>query len=209
VLIFLRTLTRKKTPLEPNDLRLVVGLGNPGPEYEKTRHNIGFQVVDQLAAFWFVSFQKEKGTQSLTFRSRQGEGTVIGVKPQTFMNLSGQAVQSLMQKYRVKPERVLIVYDDLDIPFGRCRMRARGGPGGHRGMQSICQAIGPDFPRLRVGLGPVPAGIRDLAGFVLAPLSAGERKSLPDYLGAAVKVILCWLEQGIDPAMNRCNAHTP
>lgn len=205
----LAKLFRKKSALPGGGAAaawLIAGLGNPGAEYARTRHNAGFLVLDRLAQTWDAVFRREKSADAQVFTHRHECGLVLGAKPQTFMNRSGHTVQVLMQKYKIRPERVLVVYDDLDIPFGRFRLRPQGGPGGHKGMQSIVERIGDGFPRLRVGLGPAPAGGPGLSGHVLAPFSPAEEKMLPEVLDTAANVILCLLVQGMEQAMNRYNA---
>lgn len=184
--------------------KLVVGLGNPGREYLNTRHNVGFWLVDRLS--------KESGI-ALTGRHRHavtGEGVVNGTrvvlaKPRTFMNESGQAISSLLGRYRASPEDLTVVCDDMDLPLGKLRLRARGSSGGHNGMKSIIVATGTqDFARIRIGIGRPPSTV-DEVEYVLGTLSPEERKQARDAVERATQAVLCMLVEGIDAAMNRFN----
>ncbi len=185
---------------------MVVGLGNPGREYAATRHNAGFMVVDALARALGVTFSRTR-QQALLAEAQAGPHRVLLVKPQTYMNLSGQAVGPLVRYYRLPLERLLVVYDDLDLPFGTLRLRPRGGHGGHKGMRSIIEALGgrQDFPRLRIGIGR-PPGRMDAADYVLQPFRREEAEAWPWIADRAVEGIRLWLTQGPDAAMNRVNA---
>jgi PTH1 family peptidyl-tRNA hydrolase len=184
---------------------LIVGLGNPGEEYMHTRHNIGFQAVAALADRHTLKFGDKRA------KARVAEGSIGGqrvalAKPFTFMNNSGQAVVGLASWYKVDPaEEMLVVYDDLDLPFGALRLRQRGGPGTHNGMRSIVGLLGGQaFPRLRMGIGGVPPG-RDAAGYVLGRFSREEQEQLPDIVGRAADAIELVLREGVISAMNRYN----
>ena len=185
---------------------LVVGLGNPGREYAATRHNAGFMVLDALARQWGVTFGRTRH-QALLAEARVGPHRVLLAKPQTYMNLSGRAVGPLVRYYRLPLDHLLVVYDDLDLPFGTVRLRPQGGHGGHKGMKSIIEALGGrrDFPRLRIGIGR-PPGRMDAADYVLRPFSPAEREQWPWVVDRAVEGIRLWVEQGLDAAMNRVNA---
>lgn len=184
---------------------LIAGLGNPGKEYENTRHNVGFRCVDALARAHNIAFERKKRSHA-----RVAEGTIAGhrvllVKPQTYMNRSGSAVQGLMAFYKIPPRRLIVIYDDLDLPTGTLRIRHRGGSGGHRGLTDIIQRLGTqDFPRIRFGIGR-PPGYMDPAAFVLRPFEAEEAPLVNlavKHVGAAVEM---WLTQGLDITMNRFN----
>jgi PTH1 family peptidyl-tRNA hydrolase len=183
-------------------MKIVVGLGNPGREYAATRHNMGFMVVDEL-------FNRLGGAPLRPrFRSELAEATsagekVILVKPQTYMNLSGTAVREVAHWYRVEASDVLIVLDELDLPFGTVRLRASGSAGGHNGLGSIIEQLGSvDVPRLRVGIGRSGVAAR---ARVLSRFNPSEVDELPDIVQRATGCCLIWLEEGIIPAMNRCN----
>jgi len=184
---------------------LIVGLGNPGDEYAGHRHNAGFRVVDALAQAHGLTFARDKGAHARLARGRIGDSLVLLAKPQTFMNLSGRAVGRLARRYEIPPECLLVVYDDLDLPLGRLRLRAEGGSGGHKGMRSIIDHLGrQDFPRLRVGIDRPPARV-DPADYVLQPFTAGERALFAGVVARAVAAVECWLEAGIEAAMERYN----
>jgi peptidyl-tRNA hydrolase, PTH1 family len=179
-----------------------VGLGNPGVRYRKTRHNIGFQVVDCLA-------QKRKiSTLTKRFRSQFGTGWIDSeqvalIKPITYMNLSGEAVAKAAGFFRLKVEDLLVIHDDLDLPFGRLRFKQRGGDGGHQGIRSIIDRMGGDnFLRLKVGIGRPPDGV-DPADYVLTPFSNSERNALEEVVNLAAESIETALLEGVEAAMNR------
>jgi peptidyl-tRNA hydrolase, PTH1 family len=183
---------------------LITGLGNPGPEYRHNRHNIGFMVVDALAEARQISIRR------VEFRALIGKGSydderLILAKPQTYMNNSGQAVGSLIRFYKIPLERLLVVHDDLDLPFGTLRLRPMGGTGGQRGMESIVSQLGTrDFARLRMGIGR-PPGRMDPSDYVLHDFDPPEQDMLPDVRGAAVDAIQRFIHDGIEKAMNDFN----
>ena len=185
----------------PDNLRLIVGLGNPGPKYACTRHNMGFIVVDALAERWGAQDWQKKGEARYALdRAR----SAILVKPQSYMNLSGPPTLGLATFYKVPPQRILLIVDDLDLPFGTLRMRARGSSGGHNGLKSLIEVLGEDFPRLRIGIGRDHEG--DAINHVLSAFSEAERKELSDVVERAVLGVETWLSDGVTPAMNRINA---
>ncbi len=190
---------------DASPLWLVVGLGNPGREYEGTRHNAGFMVVDALARALGTEFRRMRH-KALLAEARVGRDRVVLAKPQTYMNLSGQAVGPLVRFYKLPLERMLVVYDDLDLPFGALRLRPRGGHGGHKGMRSIIEALGgrQDFPRLRVGIGRPPGRMR-AADYVLQRFRPEEREAWPWIEARAVEGIQRWMREGIEAAMNWLN----
>jgi PTH1 family peptidyl-tRNA hydrolase len=188
---------------------MIVGLGNPGREYARHRHNIGFRVVEALAQAHQLRFTRQKGSKAHTAEGQIGKRSVCLVKPQTFMNLSGKAVGRLSRASEVPPGQMLVVYDDLDLPLGRLRLRAEGGSGGHKGMRSIIDSLGTQgFPRLRVGIDR-PPGRLDPADYVLQPFSEEEEALIPELVARAVSAIECWLAEGIVVAMDRFNASFP
>ncbi len=182
---------------------LIAGLGNPGPEYEGTRHNIGFQALDALAAGFEVRFNADRYADMAQFRHKGR--TFILIKPQTFMNLSGKAVRYWLDQERLSPEQLLVVADDLALPFGKVRLRAAGGAGGHNGLTNIIELIGTEgFPRLRFGIGNDFARGRQ-SEFVLGRWSVEEEKELPDRIEQVGKAILQFGLLGIADAMNHFN----
>ena len=183
----------------------IVGLGNPGEKYEHTRHNVGYDVISIIAAKLDTPIKKLKFQGTIGETIYKGEKLVL-IKPQTYMNLSGLTVQEAMSWYKLEPKDVLILVDDIDLPFGQVRVRAKGGPGTHNGLRHIVQCTGSgDFPRVRVGMGaPPPAW--DLADWVLSKFQTEEeRKIAYDAYLTAADAALCWAEHGIDVAMNRFN----
>ncbi len=183
---------------------LVVGLGNPGREYAQTRHNVGFQIVTRLAEKHGLSFTRMQN-EALVATGRIDDVRVVLAKPQTWMNESGRAVGPLARFYKVEPARLLIVYDDLDIPLGTLRLRGEGGSAGHKGMRSTIERLGTQsFPRLRVGIGR-PPGRMDAADYVLQPFSRDEELLMDSTRDRAVEAIERFLAEGIAAAMNRFN----
>ncbi|MEL6928465.1 MAG: aminoacyl-tRNA hydrolase [Cyanobacteria bacterium J06600_6] len=183
---------------------LIVGLGNPEPKYDNTRHNIGFAVIDELAKVWQMPLKENK-----RFQGQFAEGAVSGkkvrlLKPLTYMNRSGQSVRAVTDWYKVQPSSVLVVYDDMDLPVGRLRIRASGSAGGHNGMKSIIAHLGvKEFPRLRIGIGK-----SDQSGtisYVLGKFAPQESKAIEEILYVSVKAIELSLKQGIEQSMNRYN----
>jgi PTH1 family peptidyl-tRNA hydrolase len=186
--------------------RVVVGLGNPGEGYAATRHNVGFQVASRLAKRARAEFATKAAD------SRIAEGSIDGVRvaiarPQTFMNDSGRAVRKLLDRYRLQPSELLVVFDEVDLPLGKIRLREKGGPGTHNGMRSIVSAIGEDFPRLRVGVAPADPlrEIGDLVQYVLDPFAADERAVAETSLARAAEAAEVALREGIQPAMTKFN----
>ncbi|MBQ7656465.1 MAG: aminoacyl-tRNA hydrolase [Clostridia bacterium] len=183
----------------------IVGLGNPGEKYEHTRHNVGYDVISIIAAKLNTPIKKLKFQGTIGETVYQGEKLAL-IKPQTFMNLSGLTVQEAMNWYKLEPKDVLILVDDIDLPFGQVRVRAKGGPGTHNGLRHIVQCTGSgDFPRIRVGVGAPPPEW-DLADWVLSKFQTEEeRKIAYDAYMTAADAALCWAAEGIDTAMNRFN----
>ena len=184
---------------------LVVGLGNPGDEYARHRHNVGFQVVDALAQAHGLAFSRRKDARARVAEGRIGHRLVLLAKPQAFMNLSGRSVGRLSRGHGIPPERILVVYDDLDLPLGRLRLRPEGGSGGHKGMRSIIEVLGTQaFPRLRVGIDR-PPGQMDPAEYVLQPFEEEQQSLLTSVVQRAVAAVECWLAEGIVAAMDQFN----
>ena len=183
---------------------LIAGLGNPGTEYEKTRHNIGFMAIDQLAKKHGISIQRLQ-SKALVGDGRIGEHKVILVKPQTFMNASGEAIGELARYYRIEHDHILVLVDDIDIHLGSLRIRPDGSAGTHNGLKSVIAKLpGTDFPRIRISAGRKPAYM-DLADFVLSPFYADEIKILEEELKAAVSATEEFLCHGEEEAMNQWN----
>ncbi len=178
---------------------LVAGLGNPGPRYRETRHNLGFWVVDRLAREEGLAWKQ----QGRAFTARWGGGWLM--KPTTFMNASGEAVAPFVRYYEIAPERLLVVHDDLDLPLGRMRLRRGGGAGGQKGARSIIEQLGTDaFDRLRLGVGRPPAGW-DAAGWVLAKFAPEERALAERVAEAAAAAVRLWRDEGLEAAQRRYN----
>jgi len=183
---------------------LIVGLGNPGRKYETTRHNAGFHVVDLLAAESNLSFD-ERRNKALLARGCLADQSVALVKPQTFMNLSGEAVGPLARFYKVPVERIVVIYDDLDLPTAQLRLRPKGGSGGHKGMTSIIQHLGSrEFSRLRIGIGR-PPGRMPVEAYVLQKFSEAEWAEMEQTYRLAVQAIHALLSDGLEAAMNQFN----
>lgn len=189
---------------------LIVGLGNPGPQYQKTRHNAGYMVLDELAAeLKILQFKPESKFKAEIASADIHGGKILLAKPITFMNLSGQAVQSLMQFYKIDPENLWVIYDDLDLPLGQIRIRREGSPGTHNGMKSVVQYIGKDFPRFRVGIesrGASAPHRQDTSSFVLSAFGKEEGKEAEKAIKKAAEAIMTALKEGLTEAMNQYNA---
>ena len=189
-------------------MKLIVGLGNPGPAYSRTRHNVGMRVAEKISKQWAIPLRAQGCS------SKFGEGSIAGhpvrlALPQTFMNASGKAVECLLHRWRLQPSSLLIVCDDVSLPLGMIRLRSSGSAGGHLGLASILQGLGTEeIPRLRVGIqsGRVD---EDLASFVLSRFVGSERKSLEHGLASAVEACGVWVTSGLSAAMNRFNRRNP
>jgi PTH1 family peptidyl-tRNA hydrolase len=184
---------------------LIVGLGNPERKHAANRHNVGFRCLDHLAAAHGLTFDKRQKNARVALGTLAGRSVVLA-KPQTFMNESGRAVAALYKFYQVEPLRLLVVYDDIDLPLGTLRLRSEGGAGGHKGMGSIIEHLSKQrgFPRLRLGVGR-PPGRMEAAAYVLQDFQAEELPVLEETLARAVKSIEQWLVAGIEAAMNDAN----
>ncbi|MCZ4519548.1 aminoacyl-tRNA hydrolase [Rhodococcus ruber] len=189
--------------VEPEAPALIVGLGNPGPQYEKTRHNVGFMVADALAGRIGGAFSSHKKSNSDIVQARLGSRSVVIAKPRTFMNLSGQPVAALARFFSIDAANIVVVHDELDIDFGALRLKLGGGEGGHNGLRSISQHLSTkDYLRVRVGVGR-PPGRMDPASFVLKPFSAAERKDLGVVVEEAADAAELLLSAGLEAAQNR------
>ncbi|MHB1082384.1 MAG: aminoacyl-tRNA hydrolase [Prosthecobacter sp.] len=190
-----------------NAPRLIVGLGNPGETYRDTRHNIGFMVLDEIARRMGAAFREEKRWSGLVAKFTGG----YLLKPLTFMNDSGRAVQSVGHFYKASPAQTLVVYDDVDLPLGRLRFRTSGSAAGHNGIRSLISSLGSDeFPRLKVGIAPAdgrPAGER-MVGHVLGKFSAEEQPALQTVIQRAADAVLSAVDRGLETAMNVFNRQT-
>jgi PTH1 family peptidyl-tRNA hydrolase len=196
----------RRTPQQSiTELLLVVGLGNIGAQYRDTRHNVGFDVVDEVARRFGGHFRAGK------FRGEDATVTIHGtrvllLKPHTLMNLSGDAVAAASRFYRIPPQQILVICDDVYLPPGKLRIRARGGDGGHNGLWSIINRIGTqDFPRLRLGVGSPPPEMA-MADYVLGRFLAGERLAVQEARDRAANVVETWAADGVEAAMNRWNS---
>jgi peptidyl-tRNA hydrolase, PTH1 family len=185
---------------------LIVGLGNPGAEYAKTRHNAGFMLVESLAQRWKSDWNSEKKFQSLVAKAARNNSRVLLCKPQTFMNASGEAVGAMVRFHQCEPKSALLVaVDDADLPLGEVRLRPGGGTGGHHGLESIETHIGTrDYARLRIGIGRRD-GLREISGHVLGRLGADETTVMEKVLARAADQIECWLANGLQKAMSQFN----
>ncbi len=209
-------------------IRLILGLGNPGEEYAATRHNAGFRVVDELARRLGVRLERvECGALTALAPGEPPALPVLLAKPQTYMNRSGYAARCLVERHAIAPAAVLVVYDEVNLPLGRLRLRRSGSPAGHRGIESILESLHSDqVARLRIGIAPAPPaapaaapassalpaspsatdiGGEDLVGFVLAPFAPAEEEALAPVVQGAADACEVWLREGIDAAMNRFN----
>lgn len=183
------------------EIYLIVGLGNPGEKYAHTRHNAGFEVMARLEEHYGVRLRKRFLLNGAAAEVTDGEKKIVLCEPHTFMNNSGECVKRLLQRFKCAPERMIVIYDDIDLPPGKVRVRRNGGPGTHNGMRSIVSCIGTqEFPRIRVGTGDRPAG-QDLADWVLSRPGQEERKTMEEAFGKAAECAVVWAEQGIDAAM--------
>ena len=185
-------------------MRLIAGLGNPESRYEGTRHNVGFDALRQLANDCGIALDGKK------MKAVYGRGVIGGEKvilsmPQTYMNLSGESVREMADYFKLKPEDIIVIFDDIDLPVGQLRIRHGGSAGGHNGIKSIISCLGSDaFVRVRIGTGAKPKGW-DLADYVLGHFDAAERKLIDDAAERAAEAVKVIIEEGIEPAMNQFN----
>ena len=192
-----------------NDAWLIVGLGNPGKDYEKTRHNCGFRAIDVLAQKLGCKVDKLK-FQGLYGQVNYGGGKLFLLKPQTYMNLSGRSVLQLSAYFHIPPQRIIVIFDDISLEPGRLRIRSDGSAGGHNGIKSLISELGSqEFPRVKVGVGAKAHPEQDLADWVLSGFSASEEKSLQSALERAAEAALCIIDKGVPEAANRFNGSKP
>ncbi|HTY29226.1 MAG TPA: aminoacyl-tRNA hydrolase [Mycobacterium sp.] len=185
---------------------LVVGLGNPGPRYAKTRHNVGFMVADLLAGRLGAAFKVHKKSGAEIVTGRLGHRPVVLAKPRTYMNESGRQVGPLAKFYSVSRADIIVIHDELDIEFGQIRLKLGGGEGGHNGLRSVAEALGTkDFQRVRIGIGR-PPGRKDPAAFVLENFSSAERTQVPTICEMAADACELLIELGLEPAQNQVHA---
>jgi PTH1 family peptidyl-tRNA hydrolase len=186
-------------------VKLVVGLGNPGRRYVESRHNVGFIVVDELARRWALGAGRfEKRFEALAWEAARGDERVLLLQPQTFMNLSGRSVSAARRFYKIELADILVVFDDLDLPVGRLRLRGRGSAGGHKGLADILRHLGDDaVPRLRFGIGKVDASVT--VQYVLGKFRPDEQPAVAAAVVMAADAVECWLAQGLETAMNEYN----
>ncbi len=188
---------------------LIVGLGNPGKDYTHTRHNAGFRALDILAQKLNCKVDKGK-FQGMYGQTKYGDHKLYLLKPQTYMNLSGQSVLQLSAYFHIPPERIVVLFDDISLPPGRLRVRQNGSAGGHNGIKSIIAQVGSqEFPRVKIGVGAKPSADRDLADWVLSPFSAQEEKALAFSLDKAADAALTIVEKGVFEAANLYNGSHP
>jgi PTH1 family peptidyl-tRNA hydrolase len=190
---------------------LIAGLGNPGPRYQATRHNLGFRVIDELARQCGVpaSAFKERfhgEVASARLRTQSGEEELLLLRPQTFMNESGRSVQAACTFYKVKPTELIVAHDELDLPFAEVRLKQGGGDGGNRGIRSVTAALGPDYVRIRLGIGRPPPDFRgDVADFVLQAFPSAELATVDQMVTRATEAVSLVTALGLEKAMNRIN----
>jgi peptidyl-tRNA hydrolase, PTH1 family len=182
------------------DRWLIIGLGNPGSQYAGNRHNIGFMACDRIAARIGAKFKRDR-SRAEVLTGTVGGTPVTVAKPMTFMNLSGQPVAALGRFYKVPPERLVVLHDELDIPFGSIRLKLGGGDNGHNGLRSITSAIGKDYHRVRFGIGR-PPGRMDAADYVLHDFTAAERKELPEIIERGTDAVALLVARGLAAAQN-------
>lgn len=213
--------------LETQSISLIVGLGNPGSEYERTRHNIGFMAIDRLATSWSISIGKEKRFYGIFGEGRlssrlASSGKIRLLKPTTFMNLSGQSVRACADWFKCKPENILVIYDDMDLPLGKLRLRPSGSAGGHNGMKSIISHLGTqNFPRLRLGIGRggnkgeqeegaiATKANQNVTSHVLGGFTSSENKIVTELLDLTESTVTSILADGFEKAMSLYNSRRP
>jgi PTH1 family peptidyl-tRNA hydrolase len=193
------------TAPETSSTYLIAGLGNPGREYRNNRHNIGFMLVNRLAERLDITFSRME-SKALVTKTKYQDRTIILAKPQTYMNLSGQPVGSLVKFYKIPLENLMVVYDDVDLPFGGIRIRPTGGSAGQKGVASIIDQLGTqDFPRLRFGIGR-PPGSKGASSYVLRDFSGDEADFLPHLLDSGADAVITFITEDLATAMNRYNS---
>lgn len=188
------------------NLYLIVGLGNPGEDYARTRHNAGFRLVEELARRWREHWALEKKFNARVARGERGGKRVMLCEPLSFMNASGEVVRAVADYFEAAPAQLLVAVDDADLPLGEIRLRGQGGSGGHHGIESILQHLGSrEFARLRMGIGRTADGRREITNHVLGAFSRAETELFEKVLERAADQAECWLTNGLAPAMNQFN----
>lgn len=187
-----------------NEILIIAGLGNPGEKYAQTRHNMGFRAIDALTIALDAGLPKEK-FEGLIFEARQNDKKILLVKPQTFMNDSGRCLSQVLNFYKAEKANLLVIYDDIDLPEGKVRIRQKGGPGTHNGMRSIVSSLSSeDFPRIRVGVG-APEQKEDLIGWVLGKIPKESQEKIDEAISIATKAAIEFAKNGIESAMQKYN----
>ena len=186
-------------------MKLIVGLGNPGKEYLLTRHNIGFMVLEKMAKEYRIKFRADRYFKALTAECAIGGEDCYLAKPQEFMNLSGHAVELIVKRFKVDFKNILLIVDDIEIPFGTIRIRPKGTDAGHKGLRSVLDCLGTnEVTRERIGIRGRDS-IKDVSRYVLSRFAKSEQRILPDILQRASSACECWVREGVDSAMNRFN----
>ena len=199
----IKKLLKKRQKLK---VKVVAGLGNPGGKYENTPHNVGFDAVDRLAAVCGCQFKQSLKFKAEIVKTQIGSESVVLIKPQTFMNLSGESIGALLRFYKVAPVDLIVLFDDVDLELGRIRVKPCGGSGGHNGLKSVIQHVGMgDFVRVRMGVGRGESR-GNVMSHVLHKFTSGDRDSIESMVSTAVDSVYEILESGVDSAMNRFNA---
>ena len=188
-------------------MRLIVGLGNPGPEYQWTPHNLGFLAVDEIANRNSIRVERPESKALVGLGKVAGQDVILA-KPQTYMNLSGISVRHLMEKYEAEPDDLLVMFDERDLPWGMIRIAERGSAGTHNGAKSVISVVGPDVARLRLGVGP-DHPVSDLAAYVLRPMKKAELEVAAEMIATAADAVEMILIEGIAAAMNKFNRRVP
>ncbi len=187
-----------------NEILIIAGLGNPGEKYAQTRHNMGFRAIDALTMALDAGLPKEK-FEGLIFEARQNDKKILLVKPQTFMNDSGRCLSQVLNFYKAEKANLLVIYDDIDLPEGKVRIRQKGGPGTHNGMRSIVSSLSSeDFPRIRVGVG-APEQKEELIGWVLGKIPKESQEKIDEAISIATKAAIEFAKNGIESAMQKYN----
>ncbi len=182
---------------------LICGLGNPGNKYKYTRHNVGFLLLDFIADEERFAFQKEKRFKGLGFKGKLNKEDAFYLMPETFMNLSGDSVLPVVSFFKLHPQNVIVIHDDVDLPFGTIKLKMGGGSGGHNGLKSIQSKIGNNFVRIRIGIGRPKNPHMDTADYVLQPFSREEMTEIPDLLYKSIDMIKYFVEHGLEKSMNQ------
>ncbi|MBN8559109.1 MULTISPECIES: aminoacyl-tRNA hydrolase [Leptolyngbya] len=191
---------------EATSPQLIVGLGNPGSKYENTRHNVGFLAIDRLAKLWQIGLSEHKKFQGWFGEGMSPVGKIRLLKPTTYMNNSGQAIRAVVDWYKIPPEAVMVIYDDMDLPVGRLRLRLSGSAGGQNGMKSAIAHLGTQkFPRLRIGIGSAKSNEKDAVSHVLGTFAPNEKGAIDEVLNLTVSAVELSLKQGVEKAMSLYN----